>query len=306
MNVLIVGLGSIGLKPYNALKAINKNINVLALRSKKNCNKIEGVSNIFSLKEIEFTIDFAIISNPTFHHFKTIENLISLNIPLMIEKPVSNNFNGSEKLEKLIKQENIITYVACNLRFHPCIKFLKKEIKNLLEEINEVNIYCGSYLPDWRPGLNYKNVYSSINSMGGGVHLDLIHELDYASWIFGSPNQNHCSLTSKSNLNIDSNDYANYLLEYNNFNISIILNYYRPIAKRTIEIIFSNDIWEVDLLKNTIKNMSNDIIFQCKDYNIINTYESQLKYFILCIEQNIKPMNSFKESLNILKICLSK
>ena len=62
-------------------------------------------------------------------------------------------------------------------------------------------------------------------------------------------------------------------------------------AKRTIEIIFSNDIWEVDLLKNTIKNMSNDIIFQCKDYNIINTYESQLKYFILCIEQNIKPMN---------------
>lgn len=304
--MLIVGLGSIGLKHYNALKAINKKINVLALRSKKKCNKIDGISNIFSLKEIKFTIDFAIISNPTFQHFKTIEDLISLNIPLMIEKPISNNLNGSEKLEKLIKQQNIITYVACNLRFHPCIKFLKEEIKNLSDKINEVNIYCGSYLPDWRPALNYKKIYSSINSMGGGVHLDLIHELDYASWIFGSPNQSHCSLTSKSNLNIDADDYANYLLKYNNFNISIILNYYRPIAKRTIEIIFSNEIWEVDLLKNTIKNMSNDIIFQCKDYNIINTYESQLKYFILCIEQNIKPMNSFKESLNILKICLSK
>lgn len=304
MNVLIVGLGSIALKHYYALKSLEKNIKILALRSKKNCNSIDGIDNIFSLTNLNEKIDFAIISNPTFKHIKSIKDLIFLNIPLMIEKPLSHNLEGVLELDKVLLKNNITTYIACNLRFHPCINFLKNNINKLLNEINEVNVYCGSYLPNWRDE-DYKNNYSSISSMGGGVHLDLIHEIDYVSWIFGLPESQNSYNSNKSNLNIDSVDYANYVLNYKNFNVSVILNYYRPIPKRTIEIICYNDIWEIDLINNTvIKN--NEIVFQEKNYNLNETYEKQLKYFMKCISDFTKPMNSFNESINVLKICLNK
>ena len=130
-------------------------------------------------------------------------------------------------LVQLVESNNIITYVACNLRFHPCIIYLRNILSKNILIINEVNVYCGSYLPDWRPGVNIRTIYSSNPNMGGGVHLDLFHELDYTVWLFGHPKVSKSFLRSASSLNIDSIDYANYILEYNTFNANIILNYFR-------------------------------------------------------------------------------
>ena len=94
---------------------------------------------------------------------------------------------GSETLVKRINQSNLLTYVACNLRFLECIQFLKERLDSQKKFVQEVNVYCGSYLPDWRPGKDYKTIYSAIKEKGGGVHLDLIHELDYIYWLFGKP-----------------------------------------------------------------------------------------------------------------------
>src|SRR5690606_14944767 len=127
---------------------------------------------------------YIIISNPTFKHKETIVNLLPLGLPLFIEKPLFDKLDG-EFLLHAIKEKNLITYVACNLRFLDCLKFIKDFI--LGKRINEVNIYCGSYLPDWRQGVNFREIYSANKDMGGGVHIDLIHEIDYANWIFGNP-----------------------------------------------------------------------------------------------------------------------
>ena len=304
MNILIVGLGSIARKHIEAIQFLNYNATIYALRSTNNIVQERGIINVFSLDNLDITFDFAIISSPTHLHFKHIQLLAEKNIPLFIEKPAVHSLDKSAELISLIEAKNLITYVACNLRFHPSVLFINEYIKTVPNRINEVNVYCGSYLPDWRPGKDFRKIYSANENMGGGVHLDLFHEFDYTTWIFGKPIKSSSNKRSVSSLEINAVDYANYCLEYNNFTANIVLNYYRKKTKRTIEIVLDNQIINVDLVKNIISDENDQILFQSSNFEMINTYYDQMKYFVNCLKQNVKPMNSLKESIEILKIVL--
>jgi predicted dehydrogenase len=300
MRILIIGLGSIAKKHIYALRKVMPEVTIYALRSNLGSESIEGVINIYSLTEIN-SFDFAIISSPTSSHKKSLRKAISLNCPLIIEKPIFHNLEIQSEVEK-IKHLN---YVACNLRFLDSIRYLKTVLDSNSKVIQEINVYCGSYLPDWRPGKDYTKSYSANLGMGGGVHLDLIHEIDYIYWFCGLPNKVNSILKSNSSLNISSYDYANYCLEYNNFCVSIILNYYRKDPKRILEIIFDDCTWKIDLLKNRII-CGQQIIFESQQ-NIQDTYELQLKYFLDLINKNeSESFNSVKDGLNVLKICLNQ
>ncbi|NCP84865.1 MAG: Gfo/Idh/MocA family oxidoreductase [Bacteroidetes bacterium] len=305
MKILIVGLGSIARKHIAALKSLKVESKIYALRSNLNALIEEGVENIFDLEDERIVFDFAIISNPTHLHYQFIEGLAKKGIPLFIEKPAIHSLKNAEKLGDLIENKKVVTYVACNLRFHPCISFLKNKMDSEALRINEVNVYCGSYLPDWRPGKDFRAIYSANAAMGGGVHLDLFHELDYIHWLFGNPIKTHSVKGNKSSLNINAIDYANYVLEYENFTTSIILNYYRRDSKRTIEILFDDETLTIDLIKNSIINNLGIVIFQSEGFNIIDTYKNQMEYFINNLKGNRKQMNNFANSIEVLKICLN-
>jgi len=304
MNILLIGLGSIAKKHIAALRVLKIDFKIYALRSNKNAETEEGVDNIFNLEDVNVVFDFAIISNPTHLHFEYIEKLAQKGIDLFIEKPAIHSLENATELIQLTEDKKTVTYVACNLRFHPCITFLKNKLASETLRINEVNVYCGSYLPDWRPGKDFRSIYSANDTMGGGVHLDLFHELDYTIWLFGLPNESKSILKSTSSLNIDSVDYANYVLEFNSFTTNIILNYYRRKPKREIEIVLENETWIVDLINNEIKNDHGELLFQVSEFNVKETYRDQLRYFINCLKNNESPMNCLSESIEILKVCL--
>jgi len=301
MEVLIIGLGSIAAKHIAALRTIDPGVSILALRSGKGSD-VNGVANVYDLKTLSARPDFIIISNPTQLHGETILSVLELNVPLFIEKPPLHTLDLADEIKEKITQQHLLTYTACNLRFHPCIEFLKKNLHS--KRLNEVNVYCGSYLPDWRPGKDYKNIYSANKEMGGGVHLDLFHEMDYTCWLFGHPIVSKGFISNRSSLNIDAADYANYLLEYRGFNVSVILNYYRRKPQRTIELLFDTETWVVDLIKNTIVTDDGGLIFSVPDFKIMDTYIHQMQYFVDCMAMNSTPMNSFTEAVETLNITL--
>lgn len=305
MRILIIGLGSVGKKHINAIRSIFPDTEVFALRSKKDAISIPNIRNIFDFNEISSdSFDFAIISNPTFEHKRSIEKLVKFGFPLFIEKPVYLSLDIEELVTK-VKEKKIITYVACNLRFLDCIKFIKENIvliKN--KKLNEVNVYCGSYLPGWRPNLDFSKIYSVDTKSGGGVHLDLIHELDYLYWIFGTPNAVRRNFRSQSSLSIASIDYANYLLDYSGFCANVVLNYYRRDSKRSLELIFNDETWIIDLLTNSIT--CNEKLLFSSEQQILGTYKEQMQYFTNCVNKNSTTFNTISDAFNVLKICLEK
>jgi predicted dehydrogenase len=196
-----------------------------------------------------------------------------------------------------------MTYVAFVLRFHPLIQWLKINLDK--KQVTEVQAYCGSYLPGWRPGRDYRMTYSAQKELGGGVHLDLIHEIDYLRWLLGDPASYNTFLSRKSALEINSIDSAHYYLTYDNMNISLTLNYFRKDAKRVIEIVMNDETVTADLLAYKITSSTGVILFECKPNNI-KMYEDQMRYFINCIRNNEKPENNIEYSLKTLEIALGK
>lgn len=300
MRVLIVGLGSIARKHIEAIKKINANTEFFALRRESSLSSEEGIINIFEINEVKL-IDFAIISNPTSKHASTISDLLELNVPLFIEKPLFSNLNHQILVEK-VKLQRIPTYIACNLRFLESLVFVQKFLNE--KRINEVNAYCGSYLPSWRPGIDFRSVYSANKEMGGGVHIDLIHEIDYITWLFGFPKSSRKEFTSKSTLEITACDYANYLLSYDSFSVNVILNYYRKTAKRSLEVVCEDGECHVDLLKNEV--FWNDEKVFSSNQRIADTYLLQMDYFIEnVVKKSVESsFNNVDNAYKVLKICL--
>ncbi|MEI6522769.1 MAG: Gfo/Idh/MocA family oxidoreductase [Bacteroidota bacterium] len=300
MEILIVGLGSIAKKHIDAIKKNNQNHKIFALRSSNKSPQYLDVQNIHNINQLLKKPDFVIISNPTSKHAKSLKDFFSYN--LFIEKPIVHSKIQLKKVVNQYLNYNSISYVACNLRFLDSLIFVKNYLKKDSLRINEVNIYAGSNLQEWRPNKDYKSIYSSIKKLGGGVHLDLIHEIDYCYWFFGKPIRVQKNFSNNSSLNIDSFDYANYLLSYKEFTANIILNYYRNDKKRTCEIVCSHGTILVDLFENKV--FENGKLIFSSNQAIIETYNLQINYYINCLEENKSTFNSFHNGKEVLEICL--
>lgn len=304
MKVLVIGLGSIGRKHVSAIKSIQPDAVIYAYRSNKEAEIFLDVINIYSYCEVPEDIDFVIISNITSLHETTIYEVLPFDCPLFIEKPVLSNLSNAASISKDIKERKLITYVACNLRFHPAVRFIKEYLAMHNPRINEVNVYAGSYLPDWRPRKNFKDTYSAHEDMGGGVHLDLIHELDYCTWVFGFPQSVSSIKRSVSSLKINSIDSARYFLKYNDYSIDIGLNYFRRDTKRVIEILTDKDTIEADLIKNEVISIKNNEQIFKSEFTILDTYRDQMQYFIEMIQHKRSPMNDFENAVKVLEIAI--
>lgn len=301
MRVLLLGLGSIAQKHIQALKLLRPDSTIYALRSSNNSNEIDGVVSLYQWQEIPVDIDFVIISNPTSKHFETIKKAVSLKVPLFIEKPPFMNMEGVEDLIKTIEECKIPTYTAFNFTFHPALVWVKNNL--LSHKIVEVQAYCGSYLPSWRKNVDYRNVYSAHEALGGGVHLDLIHELHYIYWLFGAPKKSTSFKRKTSSLEINSMDTAHYWWEYDSHNVSVLLNYYRKDSKRTLEIVTEEDTYLIDLIKNCIVNSNGDVLYK-SDFNVLDTYVEQMKYFLDSLNKKESLINNLRYATEVLKLCL--
>ncbi len=305
MKVLIIGLGSIAQKHIHVLREIEPNVEIYALRSSINSKNQEGITDLYTLEEIvKYDFHFVLISSPSIIHLQNIRDVLSLQIPIMVEKPLFVSIDQIHDFEKEIGFSPFI-YVACNFRFHPLIKFIRNYLKQEPSKINEVTAYCGSYLPNWRPNQDYRQVYSARNELGGGVHLDLIHEPDYLVYLFGLPIKSTNNHRKVSNLEIDTYDSSYYLFEYESFQAQICLNYFRKDTKRTLEIVREKDTLLVDFIKGEVIDLSQKKpLFKENEKSIYTTYLKQMEYFLSCIKNKKAPMNSAKEAIDVLKSIL--
>ena len=302
MKIAFIGLGSIARKHIAALKQLDKTAIIFAVRHQETPSEKEGINTITFSALSTLDLDAIIITNPSVYHTQNILDLVHLRIPIMVEKPLCISNGQRKKLQQLNTQDLPIIYTACNLRFHPLIQYLKAYLNENTLTIFEVNAYCGSYLPSWRPDSDYRSSYSAQEAMGGGVHLDLMHELDYLHFLFGKPKAVEKVHKKYSTLDLDSVDYAHYWLDFKDFSATITLNYFRRDSKRTLEIVTDQGTIELDFISGTITLLAQkEILYEVGSNAMEQSYINQINYFLSLINHKEKPMNTLIESLDIIQ-----
>lgn len=117
--------------------------------------------------------------------------------------------DGVSELIKKCKAGNITLATGYNLRFLPSLKYFREIIgSRIIGEVLSVRCEVGQYLPTWRPSSDYRQGVSAKKTLGGGVLLELSHEIDYLRWIFGDVEWVRATVGKQSNLQIDVEDSA--------------------------------------------------------------------------------------------------
>ncbi len=266
-KILIIGEGSGGGNHLKSLKLIEKKLIIKSVSSRKFIKSSRKNNKNY----IDYDPNYIIICSPSSFHYKSIlliEKLFNNKI-VLVEKPL---FNKKQDTSRMIKNKYFVGY---NLRHHPVLKFIKDYVKK--KDIFFVRSECLTYLPDWRND-DYKKTVSAQKKLGGGVLLELSHEIDYLTWIFGNLKILYSFNKKISNLKIDCDDILclNAINKKNIF-INLNLNFFSKIEKREIIINGKNFSILGDIRKNTITLMegSKKKFYKYKNYKIMQSYKKE-------------------------------
>lgn len=301
MKIIFFGLGSIGQRHAKILLE-NYPHDLYAFRSgiSEAYNKL-GIKELHSWGEVRnLEPDIAFITNPTYLHIETAIKCAEIGCKLFVEKPIDKDLKGLEKLLEIVNNKKLVTYVAYNLRFHPVILRLKKYIEN--QKPLHVRVVCTSYLPTWRPDTDYLQSYSANTSMGGGVILDLSHELDYTAYLFGGIKEIEGNYGKRSNVTVDTEDYVDFLAETKQSPANIHINFLSQLRQRYIQVDFDNLTIIGDIISaKVIEYKDEKLVKTIKlDYENGEEYKEQMKYFFDNIDNN-RMMNNLVEASGLFK-----
>ncbi len=243
-NALIIGYGSIGSRHAGILTEMGMNVSVVSARSGTHPQTYSSIAAAFEAKKFAYVI----ICNETSKHHASVAELNRLQYlgRLLIEKPL---WQPSDPALAPITEE---AFVAYHLRFDPLLLRLKELLQG--KKLVTAEMRAGSYLPDWRPGRDYRETESAKRSAGGGVLRDMSHEIDFAQWIFGEWTELTASGGHLSPLEIETDDVFCLMAKAKACPlVTINLNYIdRQPEERWIVVNTTEETWRADLVGRTI------------------------------------------------------
>jgi predicted dehydrogenase len=294
VRVLVVGLGSIGRRHLSNARRLLPEAHITVWRHARppaaERAPAEADRIVHSLEEaLSMRPDIAILAVPAPFHIRTAAPLASAGIHLLIEKPLSDTLDGVDGLLDVATRQGIVLMVGYHLRFSPSLKCLRSAIaEGTIGKVLSLHAEVGQYLPDWRPGTDYRSGVSARRELGGGVILELSHELDYMRWLGGEIRSIHADTGQLGGLDIDVEDVAEIVLRFTDGAIgSVHLDMLQRSATRTCRVIGSEGTLEWDGLSGYARLFSAGDgtwtdLYGPSDAGVDDMYTAELAHFIRC------------------------
>jgi predicted dehydrogenase len=262
MRIFILGLGSIGKRHYDNLKALKHEVYTGDIGD-----------------NLKFDVDCAFICTPTQFHVQQALEYIRRGIPIFIEKPLSWSLEELDTIEDAIGKYKVLSMVGCNNRFHPSL--LKAKTIADTGKVIFVRAEAGYFLPFWRK-TDYRKSYSA--SEYGGIVLDDIHSYDYLYWLFGKFKSIKTVCGKVSDLEIKKEDIAETsILFESGVSGSIHCDYLMKNYHKELSLYLPHEV----------------VTYKIQPTNLM--YKKEVEYFISCLEQGVEPQNNIREACYVTR-----
>lgn len=244
MKALVVGYGSIGARHARLLTGLGLDVAVVSRRDLAAAKVFPSIADAVAA----FAPDYVVVASRTHEHRRDFAALAGTGFTgtVMVEKPLFDG-GGDVPVHRFA-----CMFVAYNLRFHPVVARLRALLADA--EVYSVQACVGQYLPDWRPGTDYRQGYSARKAEGGGALRDLSHELDYLTWMLGGWTRLTALGGHVSNLEIDSDDAFSLLLETRRCPVvAVHMNYLDSTLRREVLALTDKGSIRADLAAGTVE-----------------------------------------------------
>ncbi len=237
INVVVLGFGFMG-KTHtgNLLKNPNVKLKAIVDKDAENIRKnLKGEAGNFDtgsiseeqLSDVKIYKDFeeclkaekpdaCVIAVHTLLHYKMAKMALEHDVHVFLEKPFCLDVSEGEELITMARRKNRILMIGHVVRFMPAYKTLKNWIDNKkFGELEFLSLSRFSGLPAWG---QWKQRQKEFGSSGGALFDLVIHDIDYAQWVCGVPdNIRATSLPGK----LSEYDYVTGFWSYYNKDLKV-------------------------------------------------------------------------------------
>lgn len=313
MKFLIAGLGSIGRRHLRNLVALGQG-DIVLYRTHKSTLPDEELASFPVEEDLETALnqhpDAVIVSNPTALHLDVAIPAAQKGYHLLLEKPIAAEYDPRvERLVSLADQMDVRTLVGFQFRFHPVLMQIREVlVLGQLGRPLSFKVHWGEYLPGWHPWEDYRLSYAARKDLGGGVVNTLSHPLDYVRWLFGKVKTVTAVTKKVSDFEIDVEDVAEILLEFEGGLLgSIHLDYFQRPPAHWIEINCQKGQirWENESGAGRIFRIDSDttqIIDSPQSFERNDLFLDEMRHFLLLLNGRVESRCSLVDGVAALKL----
>ena len=255
MRALVVGTGSVGRRHIANLQQLGVDVRAFSYRvARGQDSPAVGCPLVMDWQQAIENVDAVVVANNAELHVPCALKAATAGKAIFVEKPLSVHLKDCAKLLQLTEQNSVKVEAGFTLRAHPNLRWMLQYLQNgSLGELHYIRASVGQFLPDWRPGTDYTSGYAASYRTGGGVILDLIHELDLVQWLGGKVSQVQAMTRQGHGLRIPTDTVAQMTFRTDAGVLAQVhLDYLRPAYRRSFEIVGTTGCLTWDYVKGEV------------------------------------------------------
>ena len=215
INISIIGIGLMGLQHIKAISKSKKaklhsivdiKNNAKNLSKKYKIPLYSSVSDLLNTKKL----DAVIVATPNQLHEKHTVSFLKNKIPVLLEKPISDNIKSAKKIISSSKKNKTPLLIGYHRRHNSMVTKVKDLInKGKLGNVVSANVLCWLY--------KHKAYYSEkwrISKGGGPLGINLVHDIDMICYLLG-PIKYVQAFTTNKNRKFQVEDTATISMIFN-------------------------------------------------------------------------------------------
>lgn len=263
-----------------------------------------------SLEELlSWEPDCAIVANAAIAHVDALEALPTARVATLVEKPVGAGSDDLLRLQALIDRPLAPVLVGYVLAFHPLVQTMIQLISDgAIGRPLLFRAVAGQHLRLWRAVDDYRQSVSARRDLGGGVVLELSHEIEAALRVMGPTERVEAQGAITGVASDEVEDLANLMIQHPSGGLSALsLNMIETQTRRVWTTVGSAGTVEVDLVTGLLSLSSEDHHEQipiAPGFSFHDLYRAELLELATLSVMGGSPTVTLEDGINVLATCV--